>query len=116
MKRRYNVDENRVVVSGVSDGGTGAYYVAMRDTTPFASFLPLNGYWMVLASRDIDDGEIFANNLRNKPLFIGQWRTRSAVLRRASSIRTSSTTRRAASRSTTIRSPRPDTTRSGGRR
>jgi poly(3-hydroxybutyrate) depolymerase len=70
VKRRYNVDENRVVVSGVSDGGTGAYYVAMRDTTPYASFLPLNGYWMVLASRDIDNGEIFANNLRNKPLFI----------------------------------------------
>jgi len=70
VKRLYNVDENRVVVSGVSDGGTGAYYVAMRDTTPYASFLPLNGYWMVLASRDIDDGRVFANNLRNKPLFI----------------------------------------------
>jgi poly(3-hydroxybutyrate) depolymerase len=70
VKQRYNVDENRVVVSGASDGGTGAYYVAMRDTTPYASFLPLNGYWMVLASRDVDDGEIFANNLRNKPLFI----------------------------------------------
>ena len=68
-KRAYNVDENRVVVSGVSDGGTGAYWVAMRETTPFASFLPLNGYWMVLASGDIDDGMLFANNLRNKPLF-----------------------------------------------
>jgi hypothetical protein len=69
-KRLYNIDENRVVVSGVSDGGTGAYYIAMRDTTPYASFLPLNGYWMVLASADTDHGEIFANNLRNKPLFI----------------------------------------------
>jgi membrane-associated protease RseP (regulator of RpoE activity) len=68
-KRTYNVDENRVVVSGVSDGGTGAYWVAMRETTPFASFLPLNGYWMVLASGDIDDGMLFANNLRNKPIF-----------------------------------------------
>jgi hypothetical protein len=68
-KRAYNVDENRVVVSGVSDGGTGAYWVAMRETTPFASFLPLNGYWMVLASRDIDDGTLFGNNLRNKPIF-----------------------------------------------
>jgi poly(3-hydroxybutyrate) depolymerase len=68
-KRQYNVDENRVVVSGVSDGGTGAYFVAMRETTPFASFLPLNGYWIVLASRDIDDGRVFPNNLRNKPLF-----------------------------------------------
>jgi poly(3-hydroxybutyrate) depolymerase len=69
VKRRYNVDENRVVVSGVSDGGTGAYYVAMRETTPFASVLPLNGYLMVLAARDIDDGLIFPGNLRNKPIF-----------------------------------------------
>jgi poly(3-hydroxybutyrate) depolymerase len=69
VKRRYNVDENRIVVSGASDGGTGAYYVAMRETTPFASFLPLNGYLMVLAARDIDDGLIFPGNLRNKPIF-----------------------------------------------
>jgi hypothetical protein len=68
-KRQYNVDENRIVLAGVSDGGTGAYFVAMRETTPFASFLPLNGYWMVLASRDIDDGALFPNNLRNKPFF-----------------------------------------------
>ena len=69
VKRLYNVDENRVVLSGVSDGATGALYVAMRETTPFASVLPLNGYLMVLAMRDIDDGLIFANNLRNKPMF-----------------------------------------------
>jgi len=69
VKRLYNVDENRVVLSGVSDGATGALYVAMRETTPFASILPLNGYLMVLALRDIDDGLVFVNNLRNKPLF-----------------------------------------------
>jgi hypothetical protein len=69
-KRRYNVDENRVVLSGVSDGGTGVYYIAMRETTPFAAFLPLNGYWMVLASSDIDDGSLFPTNIRNKPFFI----------------------------------------------
>ena len=71
VKRLYNIDENRVVVSGVSDGGTGAYYVAMRDTTPFASFLPLNGFWMVLASDSLEiDGPLYGNNLRNKPFFI----------------------------------------------
>jgi membrane-associated protease RseP (regulator of RpoE activity) len=69
VKRLYNVDENMVVLSGVSDGATGALYVAMRETTPFASVLPLNGYIMVLALQDIDDGLIFANNLRNKPMF-----------------------------------------------
>jgi len=70
LKRTYNVDENRAVVAGVSDGATSAYYIAMRDTTPFASFLPLNGFIMVLANGEIDDGAILPNNLRNKPLFV----------------------------------------------
>jgi hypothetical protein len=70
LKRSYNVDENRVVISGVSDGGTGAYYIGMRDTTPYASFLPLNGFIMVLANSEIDDGGISPNNLRNKPMFV----------------------------------------------
>jgi predicted esterase len=71
VKRDYNVDENRVVVSGVSDGGTGAYYVAMRDTTPYASFLPLNGYVLVLRNPALEiRSSLFLNNLRNKPLYI----------------------------------------------
>ncbi|PWU11582.1 MAG: hypothetical protein C5B51_02370 [Terriglobia bacterium] len=70
LKRSYNIDENRVAVAGVSDGATGAYYIAMRDTTPYASFLPLNGWIMVLSNNEIDDGRIFPNNLRNKPLFV----------------------------------------------
>ncbi len=70
LKRTYNIDENRVVVSGVSDGATGAYYIAMRDTTPYASFLPLNGFLLVLANEEIDDGRSFPNNLRAKPWFV----------------------------------------------
>jgi acetyl esterase/lipase len=71
LKRTYNIDENRVVVSGVSDGGTGAYYLAMRDTTPFASFLPLNGFIMVLANVDTGIREqLYPNNLRNKPMYV----------------------------------------------
>ena len=97
VKRRYNVDENRVVVSGVSDGGTGAYYVAMRDTTPFASFLPLNGYWMVLASRDIDDGDALRATTSATSRSSSSTADAIRCIRRASSIRTSSTTRRAAS-------------------
>jgi len=71
VKRRYNVDENRVVLSGVSDGGTAAFYVAMRDTTPFASFLPLNGFILVLRNRDLGiAGALFPHNLTNKPFFV----------------------------------------------
>ena len=71
VKRTYNVDENRVVLSGVSDGGTGVYYFSMRDTTPFASFLPLNGAVAVLRSSNVSvDGELFPNNFLDKPFFI----------------------------------------------
>ena len=71
IKRSYNVDENLVALAGVSDGATGLYYVAMRDTTPFASFLPLNGFLMVLANDRLAlDAELFPSNLLNKPLFI----------------------------------------------
>ncbi len=71
VKRRYNVDENRVALSGISDGGTGTYYMAMRETTAFASFLPLNGFILVLRNETTDsDGDLFPNNLVNKPMFI----------------------------------------------
>jgi len=70
VKRTYNIDENRVAVSGVSDGGTGAYYIAMKHTTPYASFLPLNGYILVLRSSDLAVGDLFPTNLRNKPFFV----------------------------------------------
>jgi hypothetical protein len=69
VKRAYNVDENRVVISGSSDGGTGVYYVAMNDTTPYASFLPLNGHMLVLRNEPTL-GDVFPSNLRNKPLFV----------------------------------------------
>ena len=71
VKRSYNVDENRVAVAGVSDGGTGAYYIAMRDPTPYASFLPLNGSLVVLRNESIGvDGDLFPTNLRNRPFFV----------------------------------------------
>jgi hypothetical protein len=71
VKRTYNVDENRVVLSGISDGATGLYYIAMRDTTPYASFLPLNGFLMVLANDQLSiDAELFPTNLLNKPFFV----------------------------------------------
>jgi poly(3-hydroxybutyrate) depolymerase len=71
VKRTYNIDENRIVLSGVSDGGTATYYFSMRDTTPFAAFLPLNGAIPVLRNTLMRvDGELFMNNMVNKPFFI----------------------------------------------
>lgn len=71
VKRLYNIDENRVSVSGVSDGGTGAYYFAMLETSRFASFVPMIGMALVLANEQLGaEGTMFPNNLRNKPFFV----------------------------------------------
>ncbi|MCM3878496.1 MAG: PDZ domain-containing protein [Vicinamibacterales bacterium] len=71
IKRRYNVDENRVYLTGTSDGGTGVYFMALRDTTSWASFLPLIGSMTVLANSAVGvDGEMYPGNAANKPFFI----------------------------------------------
>ena len=71
LRRTYNVDENRVYLTGTSDGGTGAFYMAFKDTTPWASFLPLIGDMTVLGSPAVRVAdEIFPGNAVNKPLFI----------------------------------------------
>jgi GGDEF domain-containing protein/predicted esterase len=71
LKRTYNVDENRVVAFGSSDGGTGVYFLGFREVTQWASFLPFIGYPGVLLNPGTGtDGLIHIANLTNKPLFI----------------------------------------------
>ena len=71
VKREYNVDESRVYVTGISDGGTGVYFFGMREATPWAACLPLNGHPSVLANPDVGaDGQLHAGNLVNCPLYI----------------------------------------------
>lgn len=69
VKRRYNVDESRVYITGFSDGGTGVYFYAMRDATPWAACVPLHGQPLVLAnSRMPVDGLLYPGNVFNCPL------------------------------------------------
>jgi dienelactone hydrolase len=71
IKRRYNVDETRIYMTGISDGGTGAYYMAMKDPTVWSAFLPLNGSIKVLSNPNVRaDGELFSSNLANRPFYI----------------------------------------------
>jgi hypothetical protein len=71
VKRRYNVDETRIYLTGVSDGGTGVYYMAMKDPNVWSAFLPLNGSIKVLSNPAARaDGEMFAGNLVNRPFYI----------------------------------------------
>lgn len=71
LKQRYNVDENRVSLTGVSDGGTGAYFFAFKQPTPWAAFLPYIGHPGVLRNANSGGGySLFFENLVNKPMYI----------------------------------------------
>ncbi|MCB1054522.1 MAG: hypothetical protein KDD11_03315, partial [Acidobacteria bacterium] len=70
VQRTYNVDENRVTLSGVSDGGTGVWYFAMADPTPFAAFLSFIGHPGLLSNpRAGVDGDVHPFNLGNRPIY-----------------------------------------------
>jgi dienelactone hydrolase len=67
LKRMYNVDENRVFATGFSDGGSGAYYLALAHPTPFAGFIPLNG---LVAVAQVAGFQVHLRNLVNRPLYV----------------------------------------------
>jgi hypothetical protein len=70
VKRKYNVDENRVTIAGISDGGTGVWFWAMREATPFANCTILIGHPLVLANPDVGaDQQLYATNATNCPVF-----------------------------------------------
>mgnify|MGYP001157121530 FL=1 len=71
LKRTYNVDENRVTLSGVSDGGTGAYFFAFKQPTEWAAFFPYIGHPGVLRNSQSGEGyRLYFENLMTKPLYI----------------------------------------------
>ena len=71
LKHDYNVDESRTYITGISDGGTGVYFFAMRSATTWAACMPLNGHPLVIANPDTGaDGQLYVGNLVNCPLHI----------------------------------------------
>lgn len=71
LKRNYNIDETKIYLTGISDGGTGVYYIALKEPNPWSSYLPLNGSLAVLRNpANGADGEMHGNNLVNAPLYV----------------------------------------------
>jgi hypothetical protein len=71
VKRVFNVDENRVSLLGVSDGGAGVYFSATHNPTPWAAFVPMIGNPRVLENVDYHpDGRTHAANLLMRSLFV----------------------------------------------
>jgi len=71
LKQTYHVDDNRVTLSGVSDGGTGAYFFAFLQPTEWAAFLPYIGNLAVLRNpAGRVSYPLSFDNLAGKPLYI----------------------------------------------
>ena len=71
LKRKYNIDETQIYLTGISDGGTGVYYLALKEPNPWSSYLPLNGSLAVLRNPQTGaDGEMHGNNFVNAPLYV----------------------------------------------
>lgn len=71
LKRKYNIDETKIYITGISDGGTGVYYMALKEPNLWSAYLPLNGSLGVLRNpANGADGEMHGNNLVNAPLYI----------------------------------------------
>lgn len=71
VKQRYNVDDNRAILTGVSDGGTGAYFFALLQPTQWAAFVPFIGNPGVIGNpRARVSHPLAFSNLLGKPLYI----------------------------------------------
>lgn len=68
VKKQYAINENKIFLSGFSDGGSGTYYIAMTNPEPFAGFIPLNGNMKVADM--LGEEELFIENTNQKPFFI----------------------------------------------
>jgi predicted esterase len=65
VKRLYNIDENRVFVSGFSDGGSGAYWQAFHCPTPWAGMIAFHGHPGI---GGYGPYQTYPRNLLNRPI------------------------------------------------
>ncbi|MBD3232769.1 MAG: PDZ domain-containing protein [candidate division Zixibacteria bacterium] len=67
MKRKYNIDDDRIYMSGFSDGASASFGFAMVDPSDFAAFFAPNGHMGVFSL----DGNVptFAPNMYNSPVY-----------------------------------------------
>ena len=67
LKLTYNIDDNRVILAGVSDGGTGCYLSGMTYPGPFAGYVVCSGNPEVLPSLGLP---LLPANMRLRPWLI----------------------------------------------
>ncbi len=64
LKDRYNIDDNRIFVTGFSDGGSGSFHLALNNPDDYASFYPLNG--MLSVGSAVNGLPVYVPNMMNR--------------------------------------------------
>lgn len=67
IKAAYDIDPNRVHLSGFSDGASGTLHFALHHATPFASFVALSGH---VAVSQASGKPVYLHNLLGKSLYV----------------------------------------------
>ena len=67
LKQTYNIDENRVHLQGISDGGTGVYYLANCSTHQWATMQPF------ISTLDNLSGLTDMPNANIRPVFVNNY-------------------------------------------
>ncbi len=65
VKRNYSVDENKVFLSGFSDGASGCFWMGFHKPTSLAGLIPLSGNIMV---SKMGPYQCYPRNLLNRPI------------------------------------------------
>jgi predicted esterase len=66
MKEKFNIDDDRIYITGFSDGGSASFHFALNDPSYFAAFYPLNG--MISVGHRVTNIPVFLQNLQNRHL------------------------------------------------
>ena len=64
LKKSFNIDDDQVFLTGISDGGSGSFHIAMTRPDLFASFHPLIG--MISVGNQVNGKQTYPANLKNR--------------------------------------------------
>ena len=71
LKQLYNIDENRIYLHGISDGGSGTWHQATVDATTYAAFVPVIGNPNVNSDATNQlERDYYPLNLLNRPFLV----------------------------------------------
>lgn len=68
FKNQYNIDENKIYLTGISDGAQGVFYIANLSQTIWASYGTFIGYMGALTH--FSKQQVYISNYKNKSFFI----------------------------------------------